>query len=256
MIGVVYKFQPYNKLNGSLFYCFEYATFLRANLYLVDINEKDLALVKDILLSKYSAPVENIVSVSSTQLYFLKLDATLILDVKTFYRCKEFLTGDIHVFSNEPHDMFRYKNGRNVTYYGSYDYQNYDVFNYLKLNFNIFDTLKKQGNGVFISGAHIPDGYQYPDPNRRVIVKKHDQGFGNLFEMVDTVHYIHSGMDTNNRIIPEAFYYNKTVTIEDNAPHVIDSATLRYNDIIKNGLGNYTLTNEDEMVKACLKYNS
>lgn len=252
MIGVVYKFQPHNKLNGTLFYCFEYAAFLNAPLYVVGISDKDLLLVRKIFSEKYTTPPDFVVPVSVTNLYSLGLEKTLILDVKTFYGCKEFLTNEVHVFSNEPHEMFRYKNDRSVTYYGSYPYQQYDVFNYLKLNFNIFKKLERKGNGAFISGP-IVDGYEYPEPTKLVITKKHDRGLGNLFELIDVVHYIHTGLDTNNRIIPEAVHYGKDVTIVDKAPEVVDSVVLRYEDIQQNGLINYTLTTEDEMVKACLR---
>lgn len=254
MIGVVYKFQPHNKLNGSLFYCFEYAAFLDANLYLVGISKTDLKLVVDVLSAKYSVPIDNLVPITITRLHALNLFKTLVLDIKSFYGCKEFLTNDIHVFSNEPHEMFRYKNNRTVTYYGSYEYQKYDVFNYLKLNFDIFKEVGTSGDGVFISGPDPKTKYDFP--NKQIITKKHDRGCGNLFELVDSIHYVHSQLDTNNRIIPEAFHYGKTVTIEECCPKVKDSVALRYADILNNGLHNYTLTYEDRMIQACLRSNN
>lgn len=255
MIGVVYKFQPYNKLNGSLFYAFEYAKYLDANLYLVNIPDRDVELVHKIFARKYSCPIDRLVPVSLPQLYGLGLEKTLVLDVKTFYGCKEFMTNDIHVFSNEPHEMFRYENDRTVTYYGSYPYQNYEAFNYLKLNFDIFRPIEHSGDGVFISGPVIEQDYKYRDPSKTVYVKKHDRGLGEIFELIDTVHYIHTGLDTNNRIIPEAFFYGKKVEIEDRAPDVADSVWMRHEDIMANGLRNYTLTDKDAMVKACRASN-
>lgn len=244
MIGVVYKWQVHNKLNGSLFYCFDYANFLKTKLYIVGVPNEDLSLVKRIFMEKYNADLNTVVPITLTKLYQLKLDQTICLDIKSFYGLKEFLTGDIHVFSNEPHEMFRYKNDRTVTYYGSYDYQDFDVFNYLKLNFDIFKPLVYDGIGTFVSGPHIPKEYKGD------LYKKHDGGVGNIFELIDTLTYIHTSIDTNNRIIPEAFYYNKHIEIVDECPDLIDSITLRYNDIMKNGLGNYTLTKDDEIVKA------
>lgn len=256
MIGVIYKFQRFNKLNGSLFYGFEYAKLLNVPLYIVDITDSDLLLVKRIFSNKYNCDIDNLIPIKIIELFKLNLDKTLILDIKTFYTCKEFLTNDIHVFSNDSHEMFRYKNNRTVTYYGSYYYQNFDVFNYIKLNFSIFNEIDSSENCVFISGPFLNDEYIYSDPTKPTIMKKHDRGEGNLFELIDSVHYIHSQLDTNNRIIPEALYYNKKVTIEDNIPHIKDSVTFRYDDIIANGLDNYNLTNEDEMIKACLKSNN
>lgn len=261
--GVVYKFKPHNKLNGTLFYCFEYFKFLRkyqdVKFYIVDISDSDLALVRDILVKKYNTAFDNVVPVKLIQLYSLNLDRTLILDVDTFYNVKEFLTNEVHCFSNDTHPMFRYKNHRTVTYYGSYDYQRYDTFCYLKLNFEIFPSLESTGYGVFISALdqkyirlNISRWEQEFAP-RSVILKKSHSGHGNLFDMIDCVHYVHTQQDTNNRIIPEAFYYGKTVTIEEPLYTGIDSIRLRYNDIVSNGLANYTLSDSDAMVQACLR---
>lgn len=251
---IVYKWQPYNKLNGSLFYCFEYASFLNTNLYIVGIPDKDLSVVKQVFTEKYTNSLDLIKPCTITGLHKLKLKKTITLDIKTFYGLKEFLTGDVHAFSNEPHEMFRYADDqRKVTYYGSYDYQNYDVFNYLKLNFSIFKPLTKEGVGSFVSGAFAwtgSNGITIPDKYKGHFHKKHDSGYGNIFDMIDTLIYVHTSRDTNNRIIPEAWYYNKTIEIDDLRPDIIDSITMRYNDIKANGLGNYTLTKEDAIVKA------
>lgn len=257
--GVVYKFKSNNKINGSLFYCFEYFKFLRkyvdAKFYIVGIGPEDLQLVVNIFNNKYNTTIDNIVPCSITDLYQLQLDKTVVLDIGTFYDCKEFLTNDIHCFSNSQHDLFRYRNDRTVTYYGSYDYQRYDVFSYLKLNFEIFKPLTAVGYGVFVSGVlgvvgdilEIRKRFQKP-----VVFKKHDTGVGNLFDTIDSVHYIHTSLDTNNRIIPEAFYYGKSISMEDHLYKGIDSVKLRYDDIQVNGLVNYTLTDQDAIVQAVL----
>lgn len=261
--GVVYKFKPHNKLNGTLFYCFEYFRFLKkyidVKFYIVGITDKELDLVRSIFAQKYTAPLDDIIPVKKTDLYSLKLDRTLILDVNTFYDVKEFLTNEIHCFSNETHEMFRYKNDRQVTYYGSYpSYQRYDVFCYLKLNFDIFQPLKQEGNGVFISALNQKfvrlniDRWEKKF-NRPITIKKSHSGHGNIFDMIDTVLYVHTERDTNNRIIPEGFFYNKQVIVEEPWYTDVDSIMLRYFDIKENGLGNYTLTEQDEMVKACLR---
>jgi hypothetical protein len=89
--------------------------------------------------------------------------------------------------------------------------------------------------------------------NRTILLKKQHTGMGDLFDHIDAVHYIHVVRDTNNRIIPEAFFHGKTVTIEE--PHALepDSIRFRYDDIVANGLGNYTLTEHCPMVQACLR---
>lgn len=256
--GVVYKFKLHNKINGTLFYCFEHFKFLRKStdikFYIVDISDSDLKMVTELLGQKYNTTVDNIVPVKLIDLYQLKLDRTLVLDIKTFYDCKEFLTGDVHCFSNEAHDMFRYKNSRTVTYYGSYDYQNFDKFCYLKLNFEIFKQFSSQP-GVFVSALdqkyiqnHLDEYEQLF--NKPIYLKKSYRGAGNLFDMIDHVHYVHTSQDTNNRIIPEAFYYGKTVSIDEPVYSELDSIRLRFNDIAKNGLTNYTLDESDAMIQA------
>lgn len=258
--GVVYKFKPHNKINGTLFYCFEHFQFLRkfvdAKFYIVGINNKDLELILKVFREKYKTNFEHIVVTKITDLYKIKLDRTIILDIMSFYDCKEFLTGEVHCYSNESHPMFRYKNDRVVTYYGSYDYQNYDVFSYLKLNFEIFKPFGGQP-GVFISSPdhnYIKNNLQkYKEKFQKpIILKKHHSGNGNIFEMIDSVHYIHTSQDRDNRIIPESFYYDKKITIEDLYP-IVDSVNLRYKDCLENGLINYTLNEQDKMIEACLK---
>jgi hypothetical protein len=130
------------------------------------------------------------------------------------------------------------------------------VFNYLKLNFEIFKPCKSQP-GVFVSCLDrkyysIESDRLQQQFNRPIILKKQHAGIGDLFDQIDAVHYIHVVRDTNNRIIPEAFFHGKTVTIEEVYTE-LDSIQLRYNDIVENGLGNYTLTDADKMVKACLR---
>ncbi len=259
-IGVVYKHKIDNKINGTLFYCFEYLQQLRhhcdAKLYIVGIPSSDLSMIKRIFEEKYTVPPDHIVPVVITDLYKLGLERTLVLDVHTFNCTKEFLTNQVHVFSNDEHNMYRYKNSRTVTYYGMYPYQRYDVPCILKINFDIFHPCKTN-SGVFIS-ALDHEYIKLTMPrwektfNKPIYLKVSHSGSGSIFDRIDQVHYVHTCRDTNNRIIPEAFYHGKTVTVED-IHSELDSIMLRYNDITENGLGNYTLTDDDVMVQACLR---
>jgi hypothetical protein len=261
-IGVVYKFKPKNRLNGTLFYCFEYFKFLKkfcnCKFYITDLDEKNLELIKKIFNSKYETDLADIIPIKTIDLYKLNLDRTIILDIHTFYNVKEFLTNEIHCFSNDYHELFRYKNNRKVIYYGSYPYKRYDVFNYLKLNFEIFKKFNKSGEGIFVSALNEEflkeqkNKFIEKFPDKKVILKERNSGIGNIFEIVDSVHYVHNGRDTNNRIIPEAFYYKTKITYESLYDE-IDSSKLRFEDIEKNGLINYTLTENDEIIKSCLR---
>lgn len=260
--GVIYKFKTHKKLNGTLFYCYEYCQFLRnwvdAKLYLVGISPDDLRLVETLFAQKYNHPINNIVPVERvTDVYKLKLDKTVILDVDTFYGFKEFLTNDIFCYSNDTHPMFRYANDRRVTYFGSYDYQPRDVFSYLKLGMSMFKTCGSQ-RGVFISSMNSDYIAKNMNSWRRsfdcpIILKKPQDGVGNLFDYIDSVHYVHTSRDKNNRIIPEAFFHNKQVTIERPYPLDTDSVQLRFDDITSNGLANYMLDETDQLITSCLK---
>lgn len=261
-IGVVYKFKKTNKVNGTLFYCYEHCQFLRqlcdCVLYVVGATQKDALLTTQLFDAKYNKPTNGIRYLDkTTELYALGLDKTLVLDIDTFDSVKEFLTNDVMCFSNETHSMYRYRNDRRVTYFGSYGYQRYDVFSYLKLHFGIFRPCSSS-NGVFVSGT---GNYIVANASRfiaqfapiPVIIKRQPTGAGDIFDQIDTVHYVHSQMDTNNRIIPEAFFHGKRVTMEEPFFVPIDSVMLRYQDILANGLANYTLTEHDLMIQACLQ---
>lgn len=256
--GVVYRFKPHNKINGTLFYCYEYCQTMReladAKLYIIGATPDDMQLINNIFVQKYVNLANNIVPLNSVvELYALQLDRTLVLDVKTFYDVKEFLTNDIVCFSNDTHPMFRYKNDRRVTYYGIYDYQRYDHPAMLKLGFHLFKPCKSQP-GVFVSTVNSAFLKQNRDRlaaqfNKPIILKENQFGAGDIFDKIDAVHYVHYSRDTNNRIIPEAFFHGKIVTMEQPHPLPIDSVQLRYHDIAANGLGRYTLTTEDEMIQ-------
>lgn len=260
--GVVYKHKPNNKINGTLFYCFEYFQFLKnfvdAKFYIVGINDQDLNLIRKMFSEKYTCSFDGVLPIKITELHGLKLDRTLVFDVMTFDHCKAFLTGQVHCYSNNTHPNYKYQDSREVIYYGTYsEYQVFDIHSHIKINFDIFKPLQQQGCGVFIScpnRAYIESNLQrYQQQfNKPVYLKKHDAGSGNIFDMIDSVHYVHTQRDTNNRIIPEAFYYDKQVTLEYVYDET-DSVYYRYNDIIANGLNNYILTEDDLMVQACLK---
>jgi hypothetical protein len=258
--GIIYLFKQHHKINGTLFYCFEYFKFIQQyadiNFYIVGANNDDIKLVKQLFSEKYTCNVDDIKTIKRTEIYSLKLDVTLVFDVHTFTKCKEFFSNNVHCYSNDTHGNFQYNNNRNVTYYGSYHYQKYDVFSYLKLNFNIF---KKVNNtpGVFVSSVNTEYVQNNLDDwkkryDKPIIVKRSYKGKGDIFNMIDTVHYVHWSLDKNNRIIPEAFFYQKQLIIEHRTD-IIDSVNYRYDDITNNGLDRYVLTLNDPMVQACLK---
>jgi hypothetical protein len=264
MIGVLYKSKPHKKLNGTLFYCYEYCQLLRQHsdvkLYLFDVTPVDFDWICSILEQKYTTSTECVVRVEKyTDVYSLGMDASLILDVVTLNTLKELVPGDILCYSNDSHNMWRSgRPGHTTTYFGYYDYQPRDVTTRLKLYFDIHRPCNS-APGVYVTALDMDYiavnssawGERFQRP---VITKKPNTGKGNMFDYVDWVHYVHTGHEKNNRIIPEAFWHGKQVTIDTPFNLPTDSAMLRYADITANGIQPYVLTVEDEMVQACLKY--
>lgn len=263
MKAIFYFFKKNAKINGTLFYCFEYFAFCRSlnvdvKFYLYQISEKDLDYVKGIFKNKYQVNDDVLNSIEAVnfvnEIYQLKIQKALILDIHSFNQIYYFIPCDIICYSNEAHGMIR-SDKKNIEYYGFYKYQNFDVSEKLKLNFNIFKPIKEsKEKSVFVSSRL----FNYKDFNLpqeladyQIITKHEDEHRENMFELFDTVYYYHSALDTNNRLIPECFFYNKKIVIEYNGKYD-DSIYLRYTDIKENGLAPYTLDENDLMVKGFL----
>lgn len=258
MKNVLYYFLNHKKINGTLFYCFEYFVCAKQkdpgivfNIY--NISESDLEMVKGIFKERYvflESYLDDVKAVNSiSELYNSNYTKTLILDLHSFQRTYMFIKNDILCYSNEGHEMER-SSTKNVTYYGYYDYQNFDHKTSLKLNFSIFRPLNKSGEKVFVSSRK----YNYREielpyelKHKEVVTKAESIHHSNLFDLFDTMFYFHSDFDTNNRLIPECFFYNKKIVLHLN-PKFKDSIYLRYEDILANGLKNYTLDHTDKMI--------
>lgn len=263
MKAVFYYFKKHAKINGTLFYCFEYYAFLKKNdpeikFYLYSISEKDLIYTRKVFENRYEVPAEfiqDVVAINEVAgIHRLPIKKALILDIHTLNQIYYFIPCDIVCYSNEAHEMIR-SDKKSIKYFGYYDYQNFDIKEKLKLNFGIFRKINKTNhNAVFVSSRmfnykdfSLPkelEGYQ-------IITKHEDDHRENMFELFDTVFYFHSALDTNNRLIPESFFYNKRIIIEYNNFYK-DSIYLRYEDISKNGLGPYTLDENDLVIKEML----
>lgn len=242
---VAYKFKRHNKINGTLFYCAEYSMISKLPFYIIDISEKDLLLVKKVFLEKYKNEVD-IITISVID--FAKLrPVALILDVLT-YESIYYFTKKAYCFTN--HFLKHKRDGDE--FYGSYSYQNFDKFCYLKLGFSEFKQAPlKEERSLFISCLDFrKSNYIIP---KNAYCKASNKHIDNLFK-VSRILYLHVDLDTNNRIIPEAFFHNTPVTYIDEID-LVDSIQLRYDDIIKNGLSNYTLDESDIMIQDIKEYN-
>lgn len=261
--AVLYSFKNYNKYNGTLFYCFEYYCFAKkidsaVEFLIFNINPQELEEVKAVFSNKYQfdeSYLKDIRAVESIkELYDLTLKSSLILDIHTFNQIYFFLRSDIYCYSNVAHEMKR-SEFKKIKYFGHYDYQNFDFDVKLKLNFEIFKPITKTNiDGIFVSSRKDNyDDFSLPESLKhlRQINKDKNSHYDNLYEHFDTVYYYHSDLDTNNRLIPECFYYNKKIHIEFNGNYK-DSIFLRFDDISKNGLKPYSLDENDVMLRSFL----
>lgn len=252
--GIVYAWQVDKKINGSLFYCIEYYLEIHRHtdidLYIVDISDDDLHELNLLIQEKY-IPEVNIIQIKRTQLLSLNLDKILVLDIKTFKKIKDFCRGELLVFANETYSGKHH----NVTFYGSYDYQNYDVYCILKLGLN--DHRKTtQGDKCFVScldfGRYNLNDLYKIYPEKKFIFKKLNRHAKNLFNEINEVIYVHVNRDKNNRIIPEAFYHGKECQLIDNY-HTLDSSQIRYDDCKNGKLDKYILTSDCQIVQDMIK---
>ena len=263
-LAVFYSFKNFNKYNGTLFYCFEYYCFAKkinpkVVFYITHISKKELEEVKAVFRNKYHfdhSYLNDIELIKNIKiLYALKLKSSLILDMHTFNLIYFFLRSNIYCYSNVTHEMKR-SDFKNIKYFGHYSYQRFDCDVRLKLNFEIFKPISKSNPcGIFV-GSRQDDytAFKLPQELSHLVPINKDRNahYENLYELFDTVFYYHSALDTNNRLIPESFFYNKKIHIKYNG-YLQDSIFFRYEDISINGLDNYTLDESDLMLKSVLE---
>lgn len=256
--GVFYSLIHHKKINGTLFYCFEHFVFLnkfkKTNFYIKDCSEEDLKTILKIFKEKYdydSNLDELIFPISSIrEIYRIDIEKALFLDIRSlneillFLKCK-----DIYSFVNE--EGILPESNKNIKYYGIYDYQKYDVEQMLQINFDIFKKIdNKFTDAAFVSLSKSSNYKEYfKIKERKIIVKSPNEGLGNIFELVDALYFLHNSIDTNNRAIPEAFFYNKRIEIFHSDSNLIDSVVLRYEDCLKGNLRNYWLDENNKIIR-------
>jgi len=211
-------------------------------------------MVKEVFRDRYvfdEAVLEDVRGINSiTELYQANNAKTLILDINTFERTYMFIRNDILCYSNLGHPMVR-SPIKKIEYYGYYDYQNFDYQTPLKFNFAIFRPLPDEiGDSVFVSSI----SFNYKDidlpeslRSRKILTKKQSVHHSRLFSLFSTLYYHHANFDTNNRLIPECFFYKKEIILEANERYK-DSILPRYTDILQHGLAKYTLDYTDKMI--------
>lgn len=264
MKAVLYYFKSHKKIDGTLFYCFEYFISARqqdknVSFIIYNISSEDLDRVFQIFREKYvfdESLLSSVKGYNSIHDFFqLSLEKALILDMHSFEKLHYFIKGDIVCYSNEPHEMQR-SELKKITYFGFYDYQPHDYKERLKINFSIFAPLKKTaktGKVMVSSRLYNYSEINIPDELKHMtcIYKHQNDHFDNLFEEIEAVYYFHSDLDTNNRLIPESYFYKKKVVVDYNGSYN-DSVYLGHQSILKHGLEDHGLRGDELMLKAFL----
>jgi hypothetical protein len=262
--AVVYYINDHNKINGSFYYAFEYFYLLQQHslctLYIVAKRKlkEDEILSLNAIKDKYDIEEIDIQFCTTVQMYTYNVRKALFVDVSSYKRLRGFVRGEHFVYSNETHDNYRSPNG--TTYFGYYDYQKFDIKSTLKLNFSIFKQIENcktettflsyvnKGKSDSCEIAVIAEKYNL----KNILMKSDIKIIKNLFNIIDQIVYVHIGLDTNNRIIVEAAWYNIPIIIEERTT-IEDSTTLRQKDIKDGQLQKYTLDKNDLMVQTILK---
>ena len=255
-ISVYYHFLKDKKINGTLFYCFEYFVFLNkfndTYYYIHKIDTKDLEFVKEVFKTKYDFDhklLDKIIPVNAiSEIYKSQGNKNLCLDVLSFNSIHPFIQNNFYVFENGNSGGKYFKPQKskikNIKYYGSYNYQQYEKYCTLKLNFDIFKKFEEPiEDNCFTSMGMVKNT---KDKNT-----KKSNVFINIFEKYKRFKYIHNILDANNRIIPECFFYKRELEFVDECK-IIDSAVLRYEDCRKGNLKNYWLSKDDEIIQDIL----
>lgn len=244
MLNIVYLNNKNKIINGTLFYCVEYYMFLKQTIdvmfHIINISDKDLNKLKVIFKEKYKSPDIHINVPKRVDIYSMSGDF-LVLDIKTLKSTMSFMRNKIFCYSN---DTIDFKLPYNVTTYGLYDYQTFKPENTTKLKF-YFDEFKPLNQML--------DTVPFSTSGK--ITSKVDKQFNvhrqNLFNNMSQLDYYHTVLDTNNRMIIEAGYYNIHIIYHEEL-NTIDSAWYRYQDVINNKLQDYNLDNNDKLIKDIL----
>jgi len=257
-VSVYYYAIKDKKINGTLFYCFEYFEFLNKFIdtyyYIYDMSDEDLEFVKNVFREKYDFDenlldkIKNINNIR--EIYASQNKRNLILDTRTFNKFFPLIKNNLYVFMSGGNAYYDEKTAlnmpkskiKNIKYYGSYDYQNYEIFEYLKFNFDIFKKFDNPKNGKkFISSCQMKEGKDSKKPNL----------FYNIFKDYEKFKYIHDLRDVNNRFIVECFHYDRELEFINEIDE-IDSSILRYDDCRDGNILRYKLDKNDKIIKDIL----
>ena len=260
---VLYRSNAGKKINGTLFYSFEYYVFLKQfvpdlKYYILNATNSDIEYFKDIFKDKYIfdlSYLEDILPISLIEIPKLQIDTVLIFCVKTYESVKDLLWNSKHVriYSNKSHKFLN--NNPSHTFYGWYDYQQFHKKTRLKFYIDIHKTFREHRDRVFLSSIspsretmkEIQD-YLNLDSDG-IYIKKHNEHNKNLFANINKIVYWHTGApDANNRTVVEAYIHNIPLELYLHNHHD-DSVYDRVETIKKQGLSPFVLSTDDILIK-------
>ena len=265
---ILYHFIKHKKINGTLFYCFEYFVFLNqyknTEFWIFDISDKDLETVKNIFKDRYNFDYSLLDKIKSIHLKdFLKAPKkVIVLDNRTYQNLRLFLPKSQVLWHKTDSKNYNFQtetlNEKDIMY-GSYYYQKYDIEQHLQFHFDIYKPLKKSGDKILISSPSksLEQSMQIIE-SKGIFFNKNNIFFKdslehkeNLFETFNTFIYLKTEtMDTNNRLIVECYYYNKNIILIDSYQE--DSVYFRLQELNKYGIDYFRLSLENKLIKEYL----
>lgn len=263
MNAVLYHTNPHKKINGTLFYGFEYFSFLKKfvpdlKYILVNTSDEDLEMFKEVFNDKYNTSnLNDIINLSKkTDLIKLQIQHALILDVNTYMCTKDLISTakTIRIYSNDNHDLLNTRD--NHTYYGWYDFQPHNIKTRIKLYKEIHKTFKEHGNKTLVTNMLADNDWILTElgiDKSTVLSKLPNTHHENLFKQINRIVYWHNGqLDKNNRSLIESKIHNIDLVVYLNG-HENDSIKERL-DAINNGKVNeYYLDENDILIQDFLK---
>jgi hypothetical protein len=265
---ILYDFIQHKKINGTLFYCFEYFLFLNkykdTEFWIYNISDNDMKFIMNVFKNKYVFD-ENIlekIKIPKLKDFLNTPETVIILDNKTYDRLRCFISKSKILWhkTDNKEDNFRTKKYKksDITF-GSYWYQNYDIFETLQFNFEIYPKILNTSNNIFISSPSLTNNqslFLLESKNifinkNKILFKEDNKHIKNLFEEFNTFIYVHNDkIDTNNRLIVEAYFYNKNIILVDSTKN--DSTYFRLNDLNKFGIDYFNLSLDNKLIKEYL----
>ena len=264
---ILYNFITQKKVNGTLFYCFEYFIFLNkfkyTEFWIYDISEKDFKYIIEIFKNKYNFDHKLLKQI---KIFHIKdalkaPEKVIILDNRTYENLRLFFPNSQVLWhkTEGSNEFITTKTHEKDITFGSYSYQKYEVHQHLQFHFDIYKKLEKSENKIFISSLSITEeqtkkylfSYNVLYNENKIFFKNDNKHHKNLFENFNVLLYVKNhNIDTNNRLIVESYFYDKIIILVDKEQN--DSAFLRLKKLNEYGIEPFVLTKENKLIQEYL----